>query len=244
MAYLKIYSTQPIEKTLVNFIFTEHGKDCLSCLLIDYGLDAIMPFQLATLKKTIKNVNTLAPLNKPMIGTIEEIDSTITISIAYIDKESSDYKEFEKNNILMKNIISCIKKQVYANKFILEDFWAATIYPLDDIRDNTDLPIFILDNLDQIATVSQELADKIATLKYTEEGDIITKFKMISTGGIEQINTLIAQCNSKLKSPFEVYLDTTPFYYIKSPHIEKNKLFIEYLEKKGKELEKPIFVQV
>ena len=144
MAYLKIYSTQPVEKTLVNFIFTEHGKNCLNCILIDYGLDAIMPFQLATLKKSIKNINTLAPLNKPMIGTIEEIDSTITISIAYIDKESSDYKEFEKNNILMKNIISCIKKQVYANKFILEDFWAATIYPLDDIRDNTDLPILLL----------------------------------------------------------------------------------------------------
>jgi S-adenosylmethionine/arginine decarboxylase-like enzyme len=56
-----------------------------------------------------KNINTLAPLNKPLVGTVEEIaDDTITISMAFIDKDSLEYKLFleetSKNKVLVSNI--------------------------------------------------------------------------------------------------------------------------------------------
>ena len=106
------YSNKPIDKSLVNFIFTEHCKDCFKCYLPDYNLNAIMPFQLATLKNSLKkNINTLAPLNKPLVGMIEEItDDIIIISIAYVDKDSALYKTFEEETIKNKRLVGSVKQ--------------------------------------------------------------------------------------------------------------------------------------
>jgi hypothetical protein len=148
----KLYSSiYPLEKSLVNFIFTEHCKDCFNCYLTDYNVKAIMPFQLATLRTSLKkNVNTLAPLNKQLVGTIEEIiEDTIIISMAYIDKESIEYKTFEEDTIKNKRLTASVKQYTTKNNMNFNKYWEEKIYPLDILREDSSLFDYINENLDK-----------------------------------------------------------------------------------------------
>ena len=115
MADIRLYGHYlPNEKDLVNFIFTSRDKDILNCYLVDYNLPAVMPHRFATLKKKVKGWNKIAPLNKPLVGTVEEVGTdnppTIIISIAYINKEDSDYIDFTKKTNNNNSLLSIFKK--------------------------------------------------------------------------------------------------------------------------------------
>ena len=151
----RFYSTDcPDEKSMVNFIFTKHHENCFECYLPDYDIIAIMPFQLATQKTSLKykHVNTLAPLHKPFIGTVEEIsdDQTIIISMAFINKDSYEYKEFEENNQKNKCLLSCVKKYAIKNNMNFNQYWENIIYPLDSKKNNFSLFDYIIENIDNI----------------------------------------------------------------------------------------------
>lgn len=246
-ARFKLYSVpMPKEKSLVNFIFTEHCEDCLKCHLIDFDIDAIMPFQLATLKSTIKSINTLAPLNKPMIGTVEEINNgDIIVSMVYVDKNSDEYKEFEENNIKNKKLVSIVKRYATSNKLNYVEFWEQTIYPLDMKRTSSDdefsLFDYILTNINSIHTSMQFISMlQQLTLSTTIP---TTKFKMICQSNIINMKNIInmALTETNLKDHINITVESTPNYIIASKdtsidtskHIE----FLKVLERLGKDPE-------
>lgn len=254
----KFYSLiNPNEKSLVNFIFTKRIDNCFECYLTDYNKKAIMPFHLATLKSNMKhkNINTLAPLNKPFVGTVEEInDDTITISMAFIDKDSLDYKLFleetSKNKVLAINV----KKYTTKNNINYIDFWEKYIYPLDQIRIiNNEFNLFdyILNNIDTIShdgvldkTLLKLLKD--INLKSTNQ---IVKFKLVSTKGIDNIKKIFdtALTMSNTKDLLQIKVDSSPNYYITSDitiNTEHYEKFIQALDSLSKNLENGIYINI
>jgi hypothetical protein len=248
----KLYSNQPQEKSLVNFIFTEHGKDCFKCYLTDYDIEAIMPFQLATLKNSLKkNINTLAPLNKPLIGSIEEIiDDTIVISIAYIDKESLEYKQFEEMNIKNKRLVSSIMQYTTKNKLNFYDFWKDTIYPIDEKRNELTLLDYILENIEELQTnniFDKILSDSLLSIT-VKTSHPITKFNMVSLNGVANIKKIISLAleETNTKDLIDINIESSPIYQIISKDFNIDNSyhlsFLEVLEKLGKLPENSIFI--
>ena len=116
MAFIKLYNCKPKINEYINFIFTEYHDNYIQCYLIDYDLDAIMTFKCLTKKKKIKSLKSLAPLNKPTIGLIENIDGdNIELNVININVNDNVYDHFiecnKKNNILKKLI------NQYSHKF-------------------------------------------------------------------------------------------------------------------------------
>lgn len=223
----------PKEKTMVNFIFTEHMADCFKCHLLDYDTEAIMPLRLATTKTSIKSPKSLAPLNKPMVGIVEEInDGNIIISMAYVDKESDEYKDFEISNDMNKKMISVVKKYASINKMNYVEYWEETIYPLDVSRpDDTSLFDHVFDSIDVLDAQLVMMLQALAMKRIIQS----TNFKMISNSGIKNIKNIIDMTLdiTGLRDKISITMDTPPNYIISSvdntidekTHIEfKNKL--------------------
>lgn len=230
-AKFRFYSVEhPKEKTLVNFIFTEHDKDCLKCFLTDFNISAIMPYQLATLKNTIKSLNSLAPLNKPLIGTVEEVNNeVIIISMAYIDKKSQEYKVFEENNKRNKKLITCVRQYAYKIQQDYVSVWEQVIYPVDSTRDNFSLFDHLFDNIHLIK--ENGLIDLLKQLTF-EESDNKTKFQMISNCGVNRMKELIDFVSNETSIKPFIMLESPPNYIIQSSN---NQLFLEVLVKRGKD---------
>jgi hypothetical protein len=201
---------------MVNFIFTEHMEDCFKCYLSDYGVDAIMPLHLATTKTSIKSPKSLAPLNKPMVGIVEEInDDNIIISMAYVDRESDEYKDFETTNDQTKRMISVVKKYAIMNKKNYVEYWEQTFYPIDMTRpDDTSLFDHVFDSVD---VLDQQLVMMLQALmmKRTIQP---TRFKMISHSGINVVKQSIdtALDATGLRGKISIVMETPPQFIITS----------------------------
>lgn len=206
----------PKEKTMVNFIFTEHMSDCFKCYLTDYGVEAIMPLHLATTKTSIKSPKSLAPLNKPMVGIVEEInDDNIIISMAYVDRESDEYKDFETTNDQTKRMIGVVKKYATMNKKNYVEYWEQTFYPIDMTRpDDTSLFDHVFDSVDML---DQQLVMMLQALmmKRTIQP---TRFKMISHSGINVVKQSIdmALDATGLRGKISIVMETPPQFIITS----------------------------
>ncbi len=230
-------SNYPNVKTMVNFMFTKHHENCFECYLPDYDISAIMPFQLATLKTSLKHkhVNTLAPLLKPFVGTVEEIsdDNTIIISMAYINKDSDEYKIFEETNNKNRILLSCVKKYTIKNNHNFNQYWESNIYPLDKKREEFSLFDYIIENSDEL-DIDKILLDLIKniTVKTTNP---ITKFKMVSSNGIQSIKESInkALVDTNMQNILNISLESPPIYNISSKEyditLDDHKLFIDKL---------------
>jgi hypothetical protein len=173
MTFIKLYNFKPNIGDYVNFIFTEHKDDYLCCKLVEYDLDCIMTFKCLTSKKKIKSIKSLAPLNKEMIGIIENIYSdNIELNKINVNINSDDYKIFTENNqsnhVLKKYINQYIHKYDKDINFILEKY----IYTLDHTCNyleqiinsdmNIDLYTFIKNNFKSSEKKSNELKLKIS----------------------------------------------------------------------------------
>ncbi len=251
----KFYSlTNPLEKSLVNFIFTKRIDNCFECFLTDYNKKAIMPFHLATQKSNMKhkNINTLAPLNKPLIGTVEEIsDDTITISMAFIDKDSLEYKLFLDETSKNKILVSNIKKYTIKNNINYIDYWERIIYPIDRIRrENNEFNLFdyILNNIDTIDNLDKSILDALQALSLKTTIPNI-KFKLVSTNGIINIKKMIdlALNMSNTKDILEVNVESAPNYYVSSKQTidtSYHEKFLQALESLAKNLENGIYISI
>jgi len=132
MDFIKLYNFKPQIGDYVNFIFTEHKENYLSCKLTDYDLNCIMTFQCLTSKKKIKSLKSIAPLNKEKIGIIENIDNNnIELNLINVNKNSDDYFYFiqlnENNHILKKYLNQFIHKYNKNLHLILKNY----IYKLE-----------------------------------------------------------------------------------------------------------------
>ena len=236
----------------MNFIFTKHLKDCFQCYLPDYDTDAIMPFQLATHKTNLKkNVNTLAPLNKPLVGIIEEVnDETVIVSMAYVDKESDEYKKFEDETIKNRKLVSCIKQYATKNKLNYISVWERIIYPIDIIRHELTLFDFIINNLE---TISSEGNFDIVLINSLQQIVIKnrnpeTHFKMVSSEGVITLKRIINEALeiTKMKGVLDIIVDSTPNYIITSKNDEidttHHMTFLQTLEMLGKQPENSVYI--
>jgi hypothetical protein len=234
----RFYSTNsPNFKSMVNFIFTKHQENCFECYLPDYDISAIMPFQLATQKTSLKNkhVNTLAPLLRPFIGTVEDIseDKTIIISMAYIDKDSEEYKIFEDTNNKNKVLLSCVKKYAIKNNYNFNQYWETNIYPIDKKRDDFSLFDYIVENHGEI-NIDRILLESIKNIT-VKNINPITKFKLVSSNGIQTIKDSInkALIDTNMKNILTISLESPPIYNIYSKEYDittdDHKLFIDTL---------------
>jgi hypothetical protein len=249
----KFYSlTNPNEKTLVNFIFTKRIDNCFECFLTDYNKKAIMPFHMATQKSNMKNknINTLAPLNKPLVGTVEEInDDTITISMAFIDKESLEYKLFLEETSKNKVLASNIKKYTTKNNINYIDYWERIIYPIDRMRmENNEFNLFdfILNNIDIINNLDKSILDSLQSMNLKTNMPNI-QFKLVSTKGIINTKKMIelALNMSNTTDILQVNVESAPNYYVSSKetidYTHHNK-FLKALEILAKNLENGIYI--
>ncbi len=222
----------PKEKTMVNFIFTEHMADCFKCHLLDYDADAIMPLRLATTKNSIKSPKTLAPLNKPMVGVVEEInDDNIIISMAYVDRESDEYKEFETQNDQTKKMVSVIKKYATMNKKNYVEYWEETIYPLDMQRpDDTSLFDHVFDSIDILDTQLVMMLQALTMKRISS----LTHFKMISNSGINNMKKIIEKSldDTNMRGKISITMETPPNFIISSIYDSiDEKMHMEFKQK-------------
>ena len=74
MQSFRLYGTNiPSKGEYVNFIFTERNKHELKTYLLDYHVNGFMTYAEATTRRRVRSWNNIAPLDKPMIGFVEEI---------------------------------------------------------------------------------------------------------------------------------------------------------------------------
>ena len=241
----------PTEKSYVNFEFTERQEHSLACRLIDYNINASMPLKFLTRKKKIKSFNKMTPLNKPMIGWVEEINNDdILISIAYVEYESESYlnfKEESNNNKVLKNIF---KRYCYKNNQNLVNIWNKYIHPLDLTRvENSELSLYeyfcenYLDlEMDSMLVefVKEELLNKDSEKLET------SNFKLVSITGIDKVKSLLNDTLKEMDLDCDIYLDQCPEYYIKSRNIkikkEEHQLFFSNLDSNIKKNNLQIFL--
>jgi len=229
----------PKEKSFVNFEFTERQEHSLSCKLIDYNMRASMPLQCLTRKKKLRSLNKMTPLNKPMIGWVEEVTlSDIIISIAYIEVESEPYLKFKENSTNNNFLKSLFLRYCTKHNKNMIQLWNDLIHPLD---------------LERISTNELSLYDYVLT-KYTNKNwgelelfiteqvqskksaDLLrTKFKLVSVNGVDYVKDLISTTLTELKLDLDVFLDHCPNYTLISKKSsvtnEDHTLFLNNLKK-------------
>lgn len=195
MPLIKLYNFKPQIGEYVNFTFIEHKNDYLSCKLTDYNLDCIMTFQCLTSKKKIKSLKSLAPLNKEMVGIIENIDNdNIELNLINVNKKSDEYNLFlennQKNHILKKNLNQYIHKYNKDINYILEKY----IYSLNSESNY----------LDQILELDNEFYNFVKiNLKKNEVKSNEVKLNIKCYGNINDIinlfdNTIKESCHNDI----------------------------------------------
>jgi translation initiation factor 2 alpha subunit (eIF-2alpha) len=161
--------------------------------------------------------------------------------MAYINKESSEYKLFEEENQKNKSLLSCIRKYTTKNNLNFNNYWENIIYPLDEKREEISLFDYIIENINDIKNIDKFLLDLIKdiTVKNTNP---ITKFKMVSSNGIQDIKDSInkALYDTNMYNILDITLETPPIYTISSKDYdittEDHSRFLETLISNNKTL--------
>lgn len=215
----------PKEKTYVNFIFTERKEHSLSCLLVDYRINAIMPLNQLTRKKKIKSLNKLTPLNKHLIGWIEEINSTdIIISLAFVDKDCDLYKNFIKENSKNDALKTLITRYSYKNNLNLSNFWSKVFNSIELDKLQTSLYDYFFENLDSLnldndfKTFAKDLLNKNNKKNY-----LTTDFKLVSNIGLNELKNILTSILKECNLDCDIKLDNCPNYKLISNNSEIKK---------------------
>jgi hypothetical protein len=207
--------------------------------LTEYNFTAIMSYNDATKKKKVYNWNKIVPLNKIILGKIENIieeSNIVQVSIAYNDKE--ELVNITDNKLL----VSLIKKICYLNKLDFIEFWENIIHPIDKLRkeqninnlykyfkDNLDLSIKLINdkynNVDVINSINDNLKETTHKIK--------SKIGLISINGLKNTLNVISEVTKNQEWDYQFKYDTTPYYILESSStsssIENHETFINSL---------------
>ena len=202
----------PNIKSYVNFIATSKNNYCFTCKIIDYNLDGILPMNLITSKKKIKSFNKLVPLNKNLVGIVDNIDKDIiTLNLVHIDKNSTEYKNYLKLNIENNKLAKICKR-----------YWNDIL----NIENDNKLD-FVINNLKNFNKEFQDFF--LENIKKKSNIKIETKIGIITLDNIENLKKDINNLIKTEKYNLTIKLDKLPIYKIESnnnDHINsfKNKL--------------------
>jgi len=247
----------PEEKSLVRFVFTDRCDNVLHCYLLDYNLEASMPQKYATRRKRVRNWNKIAPLNKELVGFVENIINTnIVLNLAYVDKEEQIYKDFQC--ILYENnaLFTMIKRYSFKNNISFKKLWEDIIHPLDIERvENTDVSLYqyIKDNITESELLKSNqkfydyLVESINNCEQNVDNNIVSKIGLISVGGIENTKRILKETKEELGYDIEIYLENVPTFKLVSNNKditkEEHNIFINTLEQKIRTIKPSIFMK-
>jgi len=200
----------PNIKSYVNFIATSKNDYCFTCKIIDYNLDGILPLNLVSSKKKIKSFNKLIPLNKNLVGIVDNIDKNmITLNLVYMDKNSFEYKNYLKLNINNNKLFKICKRYCFKFNKNLDIFW-------DDILNinNDDKLEFVIKNLKIFdKNFKSFFLENIKEKVYTK---IEHKIGLITLVNIEIFKKEINDIIKNEKYNLTIKLDKLPIYKIES----------------------------
>lgn len=225
---MKIYLNKPTNKSYVNFKAYRKNLHGFNCILTDYDLDAFLPINLVSNKKKIKSINAIVPLNKNLIGIIEDTENdNYMISLAYNDFTSDDFDNFTKLCSNNKKIISVSKRYTSKNNLDFEDFWNNNILTINEKDKYEYLKNYLEDFLKKLKypDIFQEYMDNTNKVK---EDCNIKRIGIVTQGSFtklqENIKSIIQNSN------IEIILDKLPNYNIKYENENELENFIENLK--------------
>ena len=260
MQSFRLYGTNIPEKgEYVNFMFTQRNDNELITFLTDYHIDGFMTYSEATHKKRVRSWNKITPLNKIMIGYVEEIiklkgSSIVRLSMAYIDVNDRGYKNIEKYNSENKKLVSIFKKYCYYNELEIEDFWVDVIHKIDiKRREESELSLYeyVKENSEILKEhINDEYYDSIIkdfSFVYKPK-NYTSRFGIICNGGVSELKEVFTTLFSEIEYPFSLKIETTPYYIFETNSSntteETHKEFIERLMELSKSTKSKTFVNV
>lgn len=226
---------KPLEGELVMFKFTNRLEHSLQVELIDYDIKGTMTHNNATTKKKVKSWNQLAPLNKPIVGYVESVDTMVDLSMAYIDEKSKEYLEFidvQYNNKVLKTMVKKFTNKINKN---FNTFWEECIHKIDLQRNRNGILLqYLSDNLnllDEYLNEDEKLLfiNLLNDIKETKNLKFKSKIGLISLDGVTNIKETVTKVINNHKN-ITLRLDATPNYFVYSNNEEENKLFINELK--------------
>ena len=229
---IPFYNTQkPNINELVLVKFTERTDTHFNGELVDYDCKAFMVYSDASKKKKVFSWNKIVPLNKEILGKVEELEDNSTVIKISLpkDQELVNEDQIEKNKIL----ISIFKKLSFEYKMDINNLWSQIIYNLDNKRriDNEDeLPV-LLDYFEKEKEYVKSLCDEIIynklyellnKFKQEKPHKIISKFDIISTGQIENTLSIFKKALENIKFPYTLKYESAPTYVFESNSLESS----------------------
>jgi len=226
---MKIYLNKPTNKSYINFKAIKKNSHGFNCILTDYDLDAFLPINLVSNKKKIKSMNALVPMNKNLIGIIEDTEKdSYTISLAYNDFTSEDFDTFTKLCSNNKKIISVSKRYTAKNNLDFEQFWNNNILIINE-KDKYSYIKNNLQNFFKKLEYPDLFNEYMETTNKVKENDNIKKIGIVTQGSFiklqEDIKSIIQNSN------IEIILDKLPNYNVRYENEEELENFIENLKK-------------
>lgn len=234
---MKIFSKLPEKGQLVNIIILNNdfkNNNYLKIKLVDYDLDGIITISNLTLKKKIRNINKIAPINVILPAFVDYVDKVISVSRLNIDTNSDIYKKFikenESNKLVRSFVISSAIKTNKKELFFLEK----VVYVVDNKRKNG----FLYDNIvKKFNSIKLKKTIKKIIKPLLNKKEIIkkklykTNIGIIAKESLENTKKEIISILSKYKE-LQLKLIATPNYNIISDfnYMNKHKEFINDLE--------------
>ena len=234
---MKIFSKLPREGQLVNIIILNNdfkNNNYLKVKLVDYELDGIITISNLTLKKKIRNINKIAPINTVLPAFVDHVDKVISVSRLNIDTKSEIYKKFidenESNKLVRSFVISSAIKTNKEQSFFLEK----VVYVVDNKRKNGFLYDNILKKIDSIKlkkTIKKIIKPLLNKKEIKKTKLYKTNIGIIAKESLENTKKEINSILSKYKE-LQLKLIATPNYNIISDFCDMNKhnKFINDLE--------------
>ncbi len=260
MQSFRLYGTNIPEKgEYVNFIFTQRNENDITTFLTDYRIEGFMTYTEATSKRRVRSWNKITPLNKIMIGYVEEIiklkgSTIIRLSRAYIDINDKGYKKLEKYNSENKKLLTIFKKYCHYNKLEIKDFWVDVIHQIDNKRrEKSELSLYeyIKENSEILKEhINDEYYDDIVkdfSFVYKPK-NYTSRFGIICNGGVSEVKEILTTLFSEIEYEFSLKIENTPYYIFETKSSdtteETHKDFIEKLLELSKSTKSKTFVNV
>ena len=249
------------EKVLARFdnIDTSHFNGKLE----EYNNPIFLKHSDATKKRSVVSWKKIVPLNKPIVVKVENNESDIIqVSLCYLHDDTENKKnmeQFTKNNML----ISFFKTLSVIGKKDINELWKTIIYPIDKSRreeyESNDMPCLLdycNDKRDIVKSIFEnseyydiytkfiELLDNLSNKKSYR---IITKFDIISNGGVENTINIFKKGIDTINFEYYLRYDSASSFIFESNSIESSdddhKNFIKFLEIEGQKLNPKTFIR-
>lgn len=228
----------------IRFLNNDIKQDYLDVILVDYGINGIIPVSLLTKKKKIKSISKVVPVNKDLPAIIDSFDiqkNIVSLSRKYIDKNTDEYQIWLNEVKSKKLIISLVKSS--AKKLEREEiyFYENIINPIAKMRFDEGSTLNFFDYLknnfnkldlpEDVKSVAEEFINMekpVKTISYSSKIGLIAKSSFDEFQ--EQILSVLEKYpNLKLK------LESVPYFVLSSDSNNSvpndHHLFVDELNK-------------